>query len=232
MLKTPHIRLQRVKIELKKSQSDMALVMGIKQPAYSLKEKGERKITSDEAARIEDELGVRAEWLLYGKGEMYVLERQNERSELREPDQPMVIDEGSAYGLHAQRARFIEQVERYCMEHHTNYKDTATALHVSPNYLYNVKNGYKEVPLSMLVNACRYGKFNLNFTITGKGDLFLDPKLNEGMVEFIMRRCSEEVESLNRELADCREIISTQKSLLEELKKNKSGAKSSLKDTG
>lgn len=221
MLKTPNQRLQHIRVAEGKDQTAMAGIMLIKQSAYSRKEKGERKITASEAKLIEDNLGYRAMWLLFGDGDMCVPGK--DISMLQEPD--VAYNKIPENEVEFASMHFRKQITQYKKLNRITERECATTLHLNAQLLNNVMHGHKSISLNMLLNSFRYGNFNLHYTAGGKGEMFNSKEQNHDVLGTVIETNAETIKGLRNRITELEELTKTQKLLIEALSSNQQGKK-------
>ncbi len=94
-------RLKVIRTSMHLRQGEMAELLGVSQPFYSLLEKGERFISIQMLKKICD-LGFQPEWILYGKN-IYVDQGKDK-----------VLEELQQYlpDLHAEQLRFLKRMAK------------------------------------------------------------------------------------------------------------------------
>lgn len=79
-------RLREVRVQSALNVSELSRMIGVPYKSISNYEKGERKPTVEYLALISEHLGVNTEWLLFGKGPMFITEESNKKYDLCSSD--------------------------------------------------------------------------------------------------------------------------------------------------
>jgi transcriptional regulator with XRE-family HTH domain len=85
---TPNNRLVAIRKQLQMSQTDFANRMQMKQPYLSALEAGKNEVTAILLTRLIERFNVSADWMLTGKGQMFLVESVPARLALHEKCHP------------------------------------------------------------------------------------------------------------------------------------------------
>ena len=161
------IRYLRELAELSKSAVAAALEKSA--AAYGKKETGKTAFSLNDVDVLCTFFKARKEWVIDGKGEMYEKPLTSNEQE--------VSYEGMRWSRVAVRTRFKEIWVR---DKAINKVDSDMAQskrwHMNYTHVKDVMSGTKDVTVSMLTAACRYGKANLNYIMGGYGEMDLYAK--------------------------------------------------------
>ncbi len=164
-MSTIHGRLRKGRETLEKDQAQFAEALDMSQSAYSKRETGFTKVTFEQLQKLEMKFGLSTVWVLTGDGHQLI-------PKVGETQEPVVVY--FDWSINSFRARFQQAIKEYQEQNGIkSQKIVSERLHIGETFLSKVMNDSKDVSVEMLINAHRYGNFNLNYIAGAVGGVFI-----------------------------------------------------------
>lgn len=201
-------RLKHAMSLLRLNQSDVAGVLGIKQPGVSERLRNLRELTFTDAVKLEEHYGIRPDWLLRADGPIF------KPGNLAEEGMHVYASLRVDTSEDAISKRFIGVVSAYTNNNRLQEKEAAALLHLSESHWSQIKRGGKGLTITMLAHAVLNMDADANFILAS-----IDTGLSA------LNKFKKQVEALEKEKENMQLTIDLMRDKLESMTKDDTAKK-------